>query len=110
MSVKIKNQQYEKEWNDLYHKRYYYDPYNFTGNYLKKKENNIHNGDSDYELVKDNMVLYIYLDKYKSKKQVEDGPYGFYIINHPERKKEGYFLILLFQIGCLIPKMNIIKN
>ena len=36
---------------------------------------------NDYELVKDNMVLYIYLDKYKSKKQVEDGPYGFYIIN-----------------------------
>lgn len=60
-----------------------FNPYNNTGNYLKKTHNLVS--------AKENVNLY--LDKYKSKsnKENDDVPYGFYIINHSNPNLKGLF-------------------
>jgi hypothetical protein len=67
-----------------------FNPYNNTGNYLKKTHN----------FVSPNENVYIYLDKYKSKTNQEDDdvPYGFYIINHSDPNLKGLFF------NIVIPK------
>ncbi len=60
-----------------------FNPYNNTGNYLKKTHN----------LVSARENVHLYLDKYKSKsnKENDDVPYGFYIINHSNPNLKGLF-------------------
>ena len=86
---------YEKSYEDKFNESIYntdnrgkkYNPYNNTGNYLKKIRNYV--SESDY--------VNIYLDKYKSKKNQENNevPYGFYIINHSDPKLKGLFFNII---------------
>lgn len=81
-----KNKSHEEKFNELMgpdNVGKKFNPYNNTGNYLKKTHN----------FVSPNENVYLYLDKYKSKKNQEndDVPYGFYIINHSDPNLKGLF-------------------